>query len=325
MPANAYRWPEFLFIRPEGENALDASPEPHGSADIARSEAIARRSRSRLMAVASGLDRRRYRLFCPAYASMRIIDDLVDEALPDPASGMTGEAAQAALQVWLSSCEAALQGRFAPDSGGHPVLAELAGVADGLGMPARPWRLLAEALAQDIAGSAPQDWAGFYRYSAGASGGPTEAFLNILALRMSDIRISQQASDIAAESAISLSHYCYLIHIARDLVADASGDPRLLSVPTQVLAGLGLGKDDLRQAASQARTEPFLPVLQAVLAEATCHLDAVERAEAAMRPVLDELGQAGLARIVQAYRDLAVEIGASPQAWLERGMKAVAG
>lgn len=304
---------------------MDAPPESHGSADIVRSEAIARRSRSRLMAVASGLDRRRYRLFCPAYASMRIIDDLVDEALPDPASGVTDEAAQAALQAWLSSCEAALQGRLEPEIGGHPVLAELAGVAVGLGMPMRPWRLLAEALAQDIAGAAPQDWADFYRYSAGASGGPTEAFLNILALRTGDNRISGRASEVAAESAPVLAHYCYLVHIARDLVADAAGDPRLLSVPTQVLAGFGLGKADLRQATAQARIEPFLPVLQAVLAEAGRHLDAVERAEAAMRPVLDDLGQAGLARIVRAYRDLAREIAASPQAWLERGMKALAG
>ena len=302
---------------------MDALPEPDGSADIARSEAIARRSRSRLMAVASGLDRRRYRLFCPAYASMRIIDDLVDEALPDPASGMTSEAAQAALRVWLSSCEAALQGRREPATGGHPVLIELAGVAAGLGMPARPWRLLADALAWDIAGSAPQDWAGFYRYSAGASGGPTEAFLNILALRMDDVQISAQASDIASESAPVLAHYCYLVHIARDLVADAVGDPRLLSVPTQVLAGFGMAKEDLRQAASQGSVEPFLPVLQAVLAEAGRHAGAVERAEAAMRPVLDEPGRAGLARIVQAYRDLAGEIAASPHAWLERGMKAL--
>ena len=303
---------------------MDASPDTHGSADIARSEAIARRSRSRLMAVASGLDRRRYRLFCPAYASMRIIDDLVDEVLPDPASGVTGEAARTALQVWLSSCEAALQGRLEPETGGHPVLAELAGVAGGLGMPARPWRLLAEALAQDIAGSAPQDWAGFYRYSAGASGGPTEAFLYILALRINDIRISEQTIDIAQQCAPVLAHYCYLVHIARDLVADAVGDPRLLSVPTQVLADLGMGKEDLRQAASQGRAEPFLPVLHAVLAEAGRHLEAVDRAEADVRPLLDELGRAGLARIVQAYRDLARDIAASPQAWLEQGLKALA-
>lgn len=300
---------------------MESSPLQQGDADIVRSEAIARRSRSRLMAVASGLDRRRYRLFCPAYASMRIIDDLVDEALPDPASGVTGEAARVALENWLASCEAALLGKALPGVEAHPVLVELARVADGLGMPVRPWRLLHQALAQDIAGDAPADWDGFYRYSAGASGGPTEAFLDILSLREGDIRVSEQAIDIAGISAPVLAHYCYLVHIARDLVADAAGDPRLLSVPERVLAGLGTGKAELRDAARQTRPEPFLPVLQTVLDEAARHEGDVVQAEAAMQPVLDELGREGLRRIVQAYRGLATEISASPRAWLDRGLK----
>lgn len=292
-------------------NSTDQTADGSG---IARSEAIAQQSRSRLMQVASRLDRRRYRLFCPCYASMRIIDDLVDRDLPEGRAGLTEEAARHRLEDWLAECIVAVTGEGRGTR--HPVLQELAAIAPGTGMPVRPWQRLAGALRLDIAGQAPESWEDFYHYSAGASGGPTEAFLAILALGEGQAALRADALACAAEAALPLAHFCYLVHIARDLTEDAAGDPRLLSVPDAVLRGVGLTKAALRVAAERREADAFLPVLRAVLEEAETHGPGVAEACAAMLPYLDDLGRDGLQRIVAAYRDLHGRIAAAPEIWI---------
>ena len=299
---------------------MDIDAPAEGLARVPVSLAIAARSRSRLMRVARTLDVRRLTLFCPAYASMRVIDDLVDDDLPDPARALTPGDARAALEMWLSDCRAALQGG-ALSPAAHPAIRELATVAPGTGLSDRPWALLAGALAQDIAGHAPADWAEFEAYTAGASGGPTEAFLLILSLGAEQVTLDGARRDLAATSAPPLALYCYLVHIARDLALDAVRDPRLVSVPDAELTAHGLDKSTLRQAARVGDAATIARVTRAVLDRAETMAGSVEGARRAMEPVLDEAGRAGLNAIIGAYRDLAAEIAADPVAHAARALR----
>ena len=285
--------------------------------------AIAARSRSRLMQVARALDARRLTLFCPAYASMRVIDDLVDDELPDPASALTPTDAMVALDVWLADCRAALSGSPLSEAA-HPAVRELATVAPGTGLPDRPWALLAQALATDIAGHAPADWAEFEAYTAGASGGPTEAFLLILALGPERAALDDTCRKLAAASAPPLARYCYLVHIARDLALDARRDPRLVTVPEAELDAFGLNKAALREASMAGDATTIARVATAVLERATSSETAVDEAHLAMASVLDAAGRKGLDAIIKAYRDLAREIAADPVGHATRALRGAA-
>lgn len=215
---------------------------------------IAKAARSPMERAAAALDPVRYRIFCAAYASMRVIDDFVDDAFlarPLAARAESRPAALATVRDWERQATAALTGGAAPPAGDrfrttHAALAATHGIAR---LDPMPWRRLAGAMARDVEEAAMPDWDAFLAYAEGATAAPAAVFIEILALAPDaaggrlESRLDGPAVDRIRNAAILL----YLVHIMRDLAEDAAKGTGLLTLPETLFRDMGL--DSVRFAA----------------------------------------------------------------------------
>lgn len=207
---------------------------------------IATASGSPMERAASALDPIRYGIFCATYASMRVIDDFVDDeflaATSDVRAAKRAEAL-ATIAAWRDSATAALANGVRPASGGrfsdtHGGLAAAHGLAQ---IDPDPWARLARAMALDVEEAPMPDWDAFLTYAEGATAAPAAVFIEILALQAQgggrlESRLDGPAADRIRNSAILL----YLVHIMRDLAEDAAKGEGLLTLPATLFQELGL-------------------------------------------------------------------------------------
>jgi phytoene/squalene synthetase len=171
-------------------------------------EQMARRKMPHLYRVARLFeDRERFLAFCAAYASMRWVDDLVDE----------GRHTKAQLAFW----EEEIGGNFA----GHPGSSEygpaLADTLRRFQISREPWTRLAAAMRYDAEHDGFETYQRFLDYAEGATVAPAAVFATLLLVRPDGDAFSPalpfpRIRDAVRAAAIG----CYEVHILRDARMD---------------------------------------------------------------------------------------------------------
>jgi phytoene synthase len=242
---------------------------------LARCAEIVHRRPTHLGSAAAGLnDARRRALFLASYASMRIADDLVDEQfLTGPKEERVSQRprVQAALRRWLLQSEWAAEGRFEADADSlepelFTALSELLGPTQ---LNAEPWQKLAASLARDLDERPVQDWEDFLGYCEGACIAPASVFVYIVSARFDGFGGSRfPVAAAPREYARDLAIYSYLVHMRRDLLADARRSSQLVLLPRDWMIADGLDESEAMAALREGELGPLGTTL-ARLAEET--------------------------------------------------------
>lgn len=174
----------------------------------AASEELARRRMPHLYRVARLFpDLDRYRAFCALYASMRWVDDRVDEGRTDLAG----------LAAWDQEIAGAQEGSPTRTDFG-PALTDTFTHFD---LPLDPWQKLSTSMKFDLSSARFENYAAFKTYAEGATVSPAAVFATLLLMRLENGRFlpARSYADICAavrKAAVA----CYEIHILRDASRD---------------------------------------------------------------------------------------------------------
>lgn len=209
---------------------------------------IARASKSPMERAAAALDADRYNIFCATYASMRVIDDYVDDdflARDADAREAARPEALGVTQAWRAGAVAALADGVAPAPAAQFVetTTALAATHRIAALDPTPWNRLAVAMARDINEAPMPDWPNFLAYAEGATAAPAAVFVETLALRkMGDGRLWTTLDKPAAETIRNSAVLLYLVHIMRDLAEDAAKGAELLTLPDTLFEHFGTSR-----------------------------------------------------------------------------------
>lgn len=172
------------------------------------SEEMARRRMPHLYRVARLFpDPERYRAFCALYASMRWVDDRVDEKRTD----LAGLADWDAEIAWAQE-GAPTRTEFGP---------ALADTFRRFRLPLDPWQRLSRAMKFDLSAHGFSTYADFKSYAEGATVSPASVFVTLLLMRPQDgcfepVRQYADIRNAVRRAAVA----CYEIHILRDASLD---------------------------------------------------------------------------------------------------------
>jgi phytoene/squalene synthetase len=171
-------------------------------------EQMARRKMPHLYRVARLFeDRERFGAFCAAYASMRWVDDLVDE----------GRHTQDQLASWEEEIGGHFEGRPGTSEYG-PALADTLSRFD---LPREPWSRLASAMRYDAEHDGFGTYQGFLDYAEGATVAPASIFATLLLMRPSGGGFAPALPYVRIRDAVRASAIgCYEVHILRDAKVD---------------------------------------------------------------------------------------------------------
>jgi len=212
-------------------------------------------------------------LFYPAYCAMRVIDDEVDEGFlgSDPQARETGRAAMVErVEAWRGHAAAATEGRYEQGMAGGDDNIIFTAINATLGrsdMGAGDYHGLADAMQRDVAERPLATWSEFLDYTEGAAVAPAAVFVYIVACRLGrdgTARLSLQRP--CADYARHLAIFSYLVHILRDLKADAERAPQHLTLPDDILAEADLTKSSLQAAARGGDDEALAPLVGTISA-----------------------------------------------------------
>lgn len=253
---------------------MAGSPAPLPvDAAVEHCRAITLRSRNNLALAAGRFDEPdREGLFVVTYASMRVIDDYVDELfLRRPFEERKRERAAVLDQMDRigQQVRACAKGEFRPVEGSFEpaVFSALNAVLPRTGLGARPWESLIDSLRRDVRERPVQTWDDYFDYCRGACVAPAEVFVHVTAC---------DADTLQAELPRPLEWYArplavfsYLAHMLRDLEEDAHGAAQIYPVPRAVIQAAGLSIDEARRASRQRQWAGLQRMLAAIALEAS--------------------------------------------------------
>ncbi len=272
-------------------------------AAMAACEAVAARNNSTLYHATRALPKARRDFFSATYAAMRVIDDLVDEDFL-----AATDAQQVGRRQQMRETVEAWRRQTAEGAAAGPLPADLALAFDAIVRPsdlgAGPWNGLAQALAEDVEEAEMADWPAFERYAEGATVAPAEIFIYLLAAEPTADGLRYRLSVPAIDYARDLAVFCYLVHILRDLAKDAATPGRLVTIPADLLASVGLDRNSVAAAVAGARRESLDGLAAPILARAETFR---QRGRARIADLLGELGmreRLALDGLVQVYERL---------------------
>ena len=280
-------------------------------------ETIASVGRNNLWQAARRLsDPERYRFFLATYASMRWVDDQVDDvflALPASQRGARRTEFLALIDRWEERVADAAAGRFA-DDGGVPaaqVFLALQDVMRGTDLSTWPWHELAQSLRRDVAEEPVLTWQAFFDYCEGATVAPAAVFLFLLGWsKGGDGRATFGPQDTLRRAARDMGRFCYLVHILRDLRLDAARNDQLLSVPRELLESHGLSVEEFKAAVLREDAAASRPVLQSFHEVARAHRDAAMADAVALGARFSSEAREILAGLLGVYDRLLEELRA---------------
>lgn len=217
---------------------------------------VARRDKPHLHAAAQYFafpDTRR--AFAATYASMRLIDDFVDN-IPNRAelSDRTRHIAAETIGKWLQLVRDARAGRTGPG----PVWQALAHTFSRFALPIEPWEDLARAMESDLYAPVFRNWEHLRAYMNGASVAPAVVFMHLVMMRpdSADGRFENPWDHArVAQATEDLAIFCYWVHILRDVANDLSvGRSGLVYLPQADLDAFGLTIESLHRMKQSGQT-----------------------------------------------------------------------
>lgn len=270
---------------------------------IAVAEAITRRSASNLWFVGRCLPSAKRRLFEASYASMREIDDFVDDSflmLSRPARDAQRLEALDVVAEWERDMTAAVA-RGQSTSGRWTALSRaLADTAGHCDLGPEPWQALAGAMRRDVEEAPISDWPDFLSYCEGATVAPAAVFLYVLQAEHRNGERELAAGLSAADlfnQARAMAVFCYLVHIVRDIARDGARGGQLVTVPADMLERHGLTRDGLLAADSAA-------LLKELTERAADYRAEADRMRAALAPSLPPRERTVLTALLSIYGEL---------------------
>ena len=268
---------------------------------------LTRRSASNLWFVGRALPSRKRELFEAAYATMRVVDDFVDDTFLARGPAERAETRLEALTTidrWEQAAEAALEGRIAEtgDPRDDALFDALRGAADGSDMPCRPWNALAEAMRFDVTEGRLITWQDFEAYCDGATVAPAAVFLHVLHADPTTLR-AELTADALFQKARAMATFCYLVHIQRDFAKDHARGGQLLTVPKECAGG---------PPPQGSGPEACLPVLKALGERAAVYREMARADLAAMVPNLSMRERGILEALFGIYEGLQDDLNRDP-------------
>lgn len=278
-----------------------------------RAADITRRGASNLWYVGRALSPSKRHLFEAAYATMRVIDDYVDDtflALTPESRAVERSMARARVDAWRRAAETAVAGVLPDPTGIEPddsVLLALAQTAIGGNVPPEPWRALADAMVFDIDETPLETWADFEAYCEGATVAPAAVFLFVLHATGDGPVRAEPGADLLFDQARDMAIFCYLVHIARDFAKDAARGGQLVTIPAAAFVAHGTTRDIAEQDPNAAR-----PVIRDVLAIAAERRRAARAVADTLLPTLGEREARILDTLLTIYERLHDDLIARP-------------
>lgn len=229
-------------------HSLETTTTQSTSLEVAYAECerLAGRDKPHLYAAASLFERPQVRrAFVATYASMRLIDDLID-GISNRSSISVGRQAfeMGRVQSWLELVRAAKVG----DVSAGMTWTALADTFAHFDLPLDPWANLAIAMQTDVMVSSFKTWDELRGYMQGASVAPAVIFMYLVLMRPDahgKFGTSWNYTQVY-EATEDLAIFCYCVHILRDVAEDLTlGVSGLVYLPEEELSRFGIGVADL--------------------------------------------------------------------------------
>ncbi|MDP2699572.1 squalene/phytoene synthase family protein [Thalassospira sp.] len=276
-------------------------------------KALAAAKNANLYRAAMLLNENRQRFFLASYASMRVIDDIVDDGfleLPDAERAENRADTLLAIDRWQAQILAAKANidNPHPDDGplDHAVFRALRLTLGRSDLAADPWVHLADALRKDVAEEPLDEWDDFIRYCDGATAAPASIFVYLLSARYDDvIGYVSPLGDSPLYYARDMAIFCYIVHILRDLPDDIKGPDRLVTIPGEILAGADISIGEIRNAIGQKQYDALQSLADLMLEKAWEHFETGQARSAELLAFLDADETDTLSRLFTVYIELA--------------------
>lgn len=274
---------------------------------------LAAAKNANLYRAAMRLGPERQRFFLAAYASMRVIDDIVDDGfleLPDAQRDAEREAVLETVHQWQAQVMAAKADVDNPMPEGGPLTGA---VYDALrltlgrsDLPADPWIELADALHRDIAEEPMDEWDDFIAYCEGATAAPASIFVYLLSARHDpEIGYTSPLTNPPLYHARDMAIFCYIIHILRDLPEDIKGPDRLVTIPSEMLIAADITLGEIRNAIGQGKYDDLDYLGKILLEHAWEHFETGQARSSELLSILDTDEADTLSRLFTVYIELA--------------------
>ncbi|NMM46194.1 squalene/phytoene synthase family protein [Rhodospirillaceae bacterium KN72] len=286
---------------------MDRSATDTASQATSLAADLTRRSASNLWFVGRALPSRKRKLFEAAYATMRVVDDFVDDTFLARGPVERAETRQAALSYidqWEQAAVAALDGYIAEtgDPRDDALFDALRIAAVGSDIPCRPWNALAEAMRFDVTEGRLTTWQDFEAYCDGATVAPAAVFLHVLHADATTLHADLTAAALF-DKARAMATFCYLVHIQRDFAKDHARGGQLLTVPQECAGGPPL---------PGSGPDACLPVLTALAERAAVYREMAKVDLAAMSPDLAVRERGILEALFGIYEGLQDDLNRDP-------------
>jgi len=246
------------------------------------------------------------RAFASTYASMRLVDDFVDN-IPHRRS-LAPEARLAAdhhIADWLRLVRQAHEGKPADSSIWHA----LADTFARFDLPLEPWQNLAAAMRSDLATPFFRDWDHLRRYMEGASVAPAVVFMHLVLMRPEGPEgrfVAPWPYEEVHAATADLAIFCYWVHILRDVAVDLTlGQDGLIYLPLADLQAFDLAPSDLYAMTEAGEASTVYRRLAGFLAErAHAHLAIGQQHLARVLQIAPAGNTTALERLVNTYVDV---------------------
>lgn len=189
-------------------------------------------------------DKNKFKAFCSTYASMRIVDDFVDNITHrDNLSIKEKEFYLSEIDKWETQIIDCYNGKEFNNS----ILLALRDTFRTFDLSVLPWVNLAKAMRWDINNSRFNSFEDFLGYAEGASIAPAMVFISILSAKQNGRDCIYEVKDINPQSySKDLAIFCYITHILRDISADLElGEAGLVYLPVEELNRFSISEKDL--------------------------------------------------------------------------------
>ncbi len=306
---------------------MTASPSPfYGSSQdpFLACKDLAAAKNANLYRAAMRLNGARQRFFLAAYASMRVIDDIVDDGFLEKSDAERDHLRNDTLDIidrWQDQIEAAkvMADNPWPEVGPLP-----AAVYDALtltlgesDLSVDPWVKLAESLRKDVAEEPLDEWEDFITYCEGATAAPASIFVYLLAARYDDeIGYISNLTSSPLYHARDMAIFCYVIHILRDLPIDIKGPDRLVTIPGEILLAADISIGEIRNAIGQKNYDQLNQLGTYLLEKAWEHFETGQVRSAELLAILGQEETDTLSRLFSVYIELAALMDAGYGAFL---------